>query len=330
MSEQIYLKKFKLLAGMALLLQSCTKENELFDVTYLYLPQLFPELYGEIFLQPRVGKKVEAVFCWGMPEKACPEPDFSLCKAFTTGVVVDSRTAECPPCNDFQSRDCCIPLCDGGHAFGLFCLGGIPASLRVQYRGLAFVTAEYLALAICNIRLKGRLHELTIKDPLTGLFNRRHMDEVIPREIARAKRAGASCGAIMIDLDYFKRVNDTFGHDGGDAVLKTVGKFLNTELRQEDVVCRFGGEEFFVFMVSGCLADYCRRAQELREGIKALDISWQGQQIPVTASLGLALFPDHANSYEALLKEADQALYAAKDQGRDRVVVRGGKNLIVE
>ena len=162
---------------------------------------------------------------------------------------------------------------------------------------------------------------MTIKDPLTGLFNRRYMERVIPLEFMRAKRAHTTLGGIMVDLDHFKSVNDTFGHDAGDAVLRKVGIFLNSMFRMEDVVCRFGGEEFFVLMTAGGPEDYCRKAQEVRGGIKALEISWKGRQIsPITVSLGVAVFPDHAQTVDEMIKMADKALYVAKRQGRDRVV----------
>lgn len=327
MNEQLYLEKFKLLTGMALLLQTCTREKELVDVIDVYLPRLFPDVSGEFFLQVDSGKEIQSVLGWGTQAQTWPLPDFKRCRSFTCSVVVNDRENLSQSCQSCHRGECCVPLCDGDHAFGMLCLN-TSQPLQAGYRGLAFVTAEYLALAICNLRLKKRLHELTVKDALTGLFNRRHMDEVIPRELLRAKRAGTSCGAIMIDLDHFKRVNDTFGHDGGDVVLKKVGKFLNSMFRQEDVVCRFGGEEFFVLMTSGEVTDYCRRAQALGGGIKALDIRWNGQQIsPVTVSMGVAVFPNHATSFEELLKVADQALYLAKARGRDRVVVEGDLEL---
>ncbi len=327
MNETQYLKKIKLLTGMGMLLQTCDMENEMFDVTYIYLPKLFPEFYGEIFLQDAFSKEIHSAFSWGTPGKEMAMPDFAQCRAFTCGVVVNTRENRAVSCKACHRGGCCVPFCDGDHAFGMLCLSGGTAQVRAGYRGLAFVTAEYLALPIVNLRLKKRLHELTLKDPLTGLFNRRHMDESIPREIMRAKRAGTSLGAIMVDLDHFKNVNDTFGHDAGDEVLRQVGYFLKSVFRLEDLVCRFGGEEFFILMTSGGAEDYCSRAWKLREGIKSLNIFWDGQQIsPVTASLGVAVFPDHGQTFEKMLRAADQALYAAKAQGRDRVVQGGGKN----
>ncbi len=321
MNDQVYLEKFKLLAGMAMLLQSCTQENELFDVASVYLPRLFPEFYGEIFLQEETGQEIRQIFNWGTPGKEISAPNFTLCRSFVCSLVVNIRENREDVCYSCHRGDCCIPFCHGDHAFGMLCLSGGTEELPVGYRGLAFVTAEYLALSISNLRLKNRLHELTVKDPLTGLFNRRHMEEVLPREFMRAKRAGTPLGAIMVDLDHFKDVNDTFGHDAGDAVLKKVGLFMNSMFRLEDVVCRFGGEEFFVLMTSGGPKDYCLKAQEVRKGIKALDISWEGRQIsPITASLGVAVFPDHARTVDGMIKMADKALYVAKNRGRDRVV----------
>ncbi|RLB93987.1 MAG: hypothetical protein DRH26_02485 [Deltaproteobacteria bacterium] len=171
------------------------------------------------------------------------------------------------------------------------------------------------------MRLRNRLHEMTIRDPLTGLFNRRYMDDVINREIKKAQRSGARLGMIMVDLDHFKNFNDTYGHDAGDEVLRKVAFALVSGLRSEDIVCRFGGEEFFVLISSGEYEDYIGRAQELRKRVKALDIIWKGQQLPsLSASFGVAVFPDHGQTFDDVLKTADQALYLAKEMGRDQVV----------
>ena len=249
-------------------------------------------------------------------------PDSASCRAFLTGVSEDVTETKSRVCRVCGCGTHCIPFREGKGSFGLFCLGrqknGLPSSF---YKGLAVITTEYLSLGLSNIRLRNRLHEMTIRDPLTGLFNRRYMDDVINREIKKAQRSGARLGMIMVDLDHFKNFNDTYGHDAGDEVLRKVAFALVSGLRSEDIVCRFGGEEFFVLISSGEYEDYIGRAQELRKRVKALDIIWKGQQLTsLSASFGVAVFPDHGQTFDDVLKTADQALYLAKEMGRDQVV----------
>jgi diguanylate cyclase (GGDEF)-like protein/PAS domain S-box-containing protein len=166
------------------------------------------------------------------------------------------------------------------------------------------------------------LQEQAIRDSLTRLYNRRYLDEALPREFQRAERHSQSIGIIMIDVDHFKRFNDTYGHDAGDALLRAVGVFLQHHTRSEDIVCRYGGEEFTVVLPGASHEDASQRAEELRAGIQALVVTHQGQKMKgITASFGIAIFPAHGTTAEALVSAADQALYQAKYNGRNQVAV---------
>jgi diguanylate cyclase (GGDEF)-like protein len=192
---------------------------------------------------------------------------------------------------------------------------------------LAQTVARQLALAMSNLRLRERLQRQAIRDPLTGLFNRRYLDETLEREIQRAARLNHGVGVIVVDLDHFKHFNDTYGHDGGDALLRSVGRLLQDNIRTDDVACRYGGEEFVLVFPMICLKSLIARAQEIRGYIRQLSVEHHGQHLaPVTASFGVALSPDHGNTADSIVKAADAALYEAKRSGRDRVVVasRGG------
>lgn len=168
------------------------------------------------------------------------------------------------------------------------------------------------------------LKEQAITDPLTGLLNRRYLREYLPRELTRARRNGASLAVIMVDLDYFKRINDTFGHEAGDLVLNELGALLRDQLRASDVACRFGGEEFALVLPDASLEGAREKAEAVRASVKNLDLEYQDQPIgKITASLGVALFPAHAEDADSLLRAADEALYHAKGGGRDRVVMGG-------
>jgi diguanylate cyclase (GGDEF)-like protein len=185
----------------------------------------------------------------------------------------------------------------------------------------ATAVAERISLALANLRLREVLRGQSIRDPLTGLFNRRFMEESLERELRRAMRGKQQVALLMLDIDHFKRFNDTFGHQAGDALLRALGNLLKESTRGQDVVCRYGGEEF-AFVLAGASLDAARkRAELLREEIKQLNVRHGGQPLgAVTLSIGIAVFPDNADSAESLLKAADNALYRAKEQGRDRII----------
>ena len=172
------------------------------------------------------------------------------------------------------------------------------------------------------MQLREELQNRSIRDPLTGLYNRRYLEESLEREINRARRNQHSVGVIMIDIDHFKRFNDTFGHDAGDAVLQEVGKLLKSSLRSSDIACRYGGEEMTLILPEACLENTRKRAEEVRQLIKQINLEHKRQSLgPVTASLGVACFPEHGTTGFSVIHVADTALYQAKKRGRDRVVV---------
>ena len=167
-----------------------------------------------------------------------------------------------------------------------------------------------------------RLQEQAISDPLTGLYNRRYLNEFLPRELARSGRSNMPVSVMLIDLDHFKRVNDSSGHEAGDIVLTAVGNLLRGNVRGSDIACRYGGEEFALILPETSADAATRRAEDIRLAISTLNLTHAGRPLgKVTASFGIAVFPDHADNTDDLLRSADIALYAAKGAGRDRIVV---------
>ncbi|MDF0554766.1 diguanylate cyclase [Kamptonema sp. UHCC 0994] len=165
------------------------------------------------------------------------------------------------------------------------------------------------------------LHDQCIRDPVTGLFNRRYLKEFLAREIERSTQAQESLGIIMLDIDYFKRFNDTFGHDAGDLVLQELSLFLQGQVHNSEIVCRYGGEEFILILPESSLEDARQRAEQVRLGVKHLNLKYHGQSLDtITVSLGIACFPEHGKTGTEAIGAADAALYRAKAQGRDRVV----------
>jgi diguanylate cyclase (GGDEF)-like protein len=230
---------------------------------------------------------------------------------------------------DFRLPSLCIPLAAQGETLGIVCLvaeaseflnAPVPTSeSNVQ---LAVSMAEQAALSFANVNLRERLHAQAICDPLTGLFNRRYLDEYLEREVSNAGRRNRPLGIIMLDVDRFKKFNDLFGHDAGDTVLKELGDYLMKFIRRGDLACRYGGEEFTLILPESSLEDTRRRAEELRTSIQQLSIKHREIMLEkVTLSIGLAAFPEHGTTPSELLGAADGALLRAKGEGRDRVLV---------
>jgi diguanylate cyclase (GGDEF)-like protein len=184
---------------------------------------------------------------------------------------------------------------------------------------------QELSVALSNIRLRETLHDQAIRDPLTGLFNRRYMEEMLDLQLHRARRAGSSIGFIMADLDFFKNFNDSHGHAAGDLLLTSVANQIRKVIRLEDIACRYGGEEFLIILPYASLKDTYARALQIREEIRGISFLYEGQQLGhVTISMGVSAFPDNGDDASILVKTADLAMYEAKKGGRDRVIIAAG------
>jgi diguanylate cyclase (GGDEF)-like protein len=214
-----------------------------------------------------------------------------------------------------------LPIKIRGNLVGILAVGpkrsGETYSLDDQ-RTLSTLASQS-AVAIENARLYAAERQQAIRDPLTGLFNRRYMEETLERELSRAERKGTPLGIIMLDIDHFKQYNDTFGHEVGDAILCEIGHLLKEQIRREDVACRFGGEEFILILPETTRDLVFGRAEALREDIKNIQIKFRDKLLgTITTSLGVSVFPEHGSTAVALLRAADMALYQSKREGRDR------------
>jgi diguanylate cyclase (GGDEF)-like protein/PAS domain S-box-containing protein len=172
------------------------------------------------------------------------------------------------------------------------------------------------------LKSEARLREQSVRDHLTGLFNRRYMEETLERELLRASRKQLSLGIIMLDVDHFKRFNDTWGHAAGDEILRELGGLLLRQVRGEDIACRYGGDEFIIVLPDASRVVTRERAELICEHAKRFHLQFEGQSLAaVTLSLGVAVFPEHGATSMGILRTADAALYRAKREGRGRVVV---------
>jgi diguanylate cyclase (GGDEF)-like protein len=195
-------------------------------------------------------------------------------------------------------------------------------SLQASQQSLASTVAGQVALSLANLKLRATLRDQSIRDPLTGLYNRRFMQESLDRELQRAKRKKRPLAVVFLDLDHFKRFNDNFGHDAGDMVLRALADVFRNHFRGDDVICRYGGEEFAIILPESTAEDAGDRANDLRAAVKNLILRHQGETLErVTLSIGVSAFPEDGSTPEDLLKVADDYLYQAKSNGRDRVAV---------
>jgi diguanylate cyclase (GGDEF)-like protein/PAS domain S-box-containing protein len=169
--------------------------------------------------------------------------------------------------------------------------------------------------------LQSKLREQAIRDALTNLFNRRYLDETLERELARAAREGYPLCILMMDIDHFKDVNDTYGHEAGDTVLKELSNMVTKQSRQGDFVCRYGGEEFVLVMPNIGIRIAKERANSLLRSISSLFVPFGRVNLNITVSMGISWFPEHGETKDDLIRTADKALYAAKNKGRNQAVV---------
>ncbi len=324
-------KEVTLLAQMGALLHACATREEACRIIARFTGELFPGLPAALYLANVPGEDLKPVIAQGTLARRCEPILAGDCWALRRGQVHvvngDAGELRCAHATDESTtRTLCVPLMAQATAIGVLHIRSPGAhrdgdgEAHAPSQALAETVAEQAALSLANLRLREELHELSISDPLTSLYNRRFAHEMLTREIHRAHREQDSIGVITFDIDFFKRVNDRFGHDAGDAVLKAIAVQLQASVRGGDIACRMGGEEFAIMMPGATLAVARQRAEELRGAIAALRVRHSQLDLPaVSMSCGVAAFPDHGVTADALLRAADQALYRAKEAGRNRV-----------
>lgn len=309
-------------------LQACHTLEEAYGPISEFLKQLFPDCAGTVLLSNQKANQVESIAVFG--ELAACELNlaFDDCWALRRGQI---HLSDCSQPGLFchhvhreplPTASVCIPTIVQGQAFGLFYLRTQQVEgLSKGQQQLAQTVAEQISLGLSNLQLREELRNQSVRDPLTGLFNRRYLKECLRREFKRSQRSGQPLGIIMVDIDHFKQFNDNFGHEAGDMVLQEVAQFLQRQVRLSDVVCRYGGEEMTLVLPEMSPEVVRSRAEQLCKGIRQLELSYQDKDLGrITASFGVACFPDQGSTPEEVIKKADDALYQAKNQGRDRVV----------
>jgi diguanylate cyclase (GGDEF)-like protein len=327
-------RQMALLNEMSDILQSCLTFAEAVQAINYLVPKFFPTDAGALYLLRNSKNLLSSVITWGQPPPS--EEMFSPddCWAIRGGRVhrVDDPASallckHVPLTGTLATGYLCVPLMAQGASLGIFHIRFLSCAMQGREVGeleakqrLAVAIAENLSLAMANLKLRESLQNQAIHDPLTGLYNRRYLEESMDRELHRARRQNTPLGVVMMDLDHFKNFNDTFGHAGGDALLSAVANLMKANMRKEDIACRYGGEEFLLIMPGASLPAVQERAENLRLAVKDLQVKYQNQMLKsTTISLGVAISPDHGLTAEEVIAAADAALYRAKQAGRNRV-----------
>jgi len=310
---------------MGNLLQSCLAEDEVYAVLGQYADRLFPNLPGMLYRFNFRRDLLEEAVTWGKPlaiePEFPPEDCWALRRGRTHMVTATAAQLRCQHLGETEFHPyLCVPLSAQGETLGLLYLQEGPDEVIKRWEMLASIVAERVALAIANLKLRETLHMQSIRDLQTGLLNRRFMDESLERELRRAVRLGHPVGLAMLDIDHFSVFNRTSGHEAGDAVLREMGEFIRQKVQNEEIACRFGGEEFVIIFPETTQAKTLQYADLLRDGIKKLNVYHLGRLLDgVTVSIGAAVFPQDGLSVEALLTAAKAALTRAKESGGDQV-----------
>jgi diguanylate cyclase (GGDEF)-like protein len=325
-------REMQSLISMDDLLQSCTTQEDAYKVIGFAAGELFEGQTGCLAVLQASSRHLEMVARWGTAPLG--DPIFSLddCWALRRGQLHEVANAETGLlCRHFVSqpntRYLCVPLTVQGEILGVFCLAGAPAHTSDHQIGqlqLAVTVSESIKLSLSNLKLREKLRAEAIHDPLTGLFNRRYLEEMLVRELHRARRRNSPLCLTMLDLDNFKRFNDSHGHDAGDALLRELGRLMRAKLRKSDILCRYGGEEFVIVLPDSSLVDAEQRIDQIRAQLKEVQIQHSGELLAApTLSAGIAQADEHNFDPGELLRAADKALYSAKNAGRDRVIRYG-------
>ncbi len=329
-------QEMALLSDLGDVLQTCQNLDEAYKVVCRIAPRMFTEYSGAMYVVTGKSKQLELVCEWGVNMSA-QYVEAKDCMAVRRGAPHTSDSSQALLlCEHFEPQhpdlSLCVPLIAQGSTIGMLTLfqqerikDEAIQELMKQKQGLVFAASKQIAMAIANLTLRQSLEQQSIHDTLTGLHNRRFIQEMLPREIQRSmRREKPTLAVLMIDVDHFKKINDTYSHAAGDRVLIEVARLLGVNTRREDLVSRHGGEEFVVVLPNMDVNGAVERANRIRLEVKKMQIEHNGLKLPsVTISIGVAMLPENGTTEEYLLHQADQALYAAKGAGRDCVMLAG-------
>jgi len=324
-------KEVRLLGELNEWLQSATSLSELFGMISRFMGHLLPNSEGAVYVYSNSRDVLDGWSSWNggdLREHIRPDSCWGLRRGRTYAFTHNEIHFSCAHTDPKDIRPYyCFPILAHGETVGLMHIRSAKVAADKDFeetRRLAQMCAEQISMAIANVRMRDLLREQSIRDSLTGLFNRRYMTEMLGRLVGLSRGGGESVAVLSIDVDHFKRFNDNHGHDAGDIVLRSVAEVFSKSVSGNELACRPGGEEFAVILPGLDVEAAMTRAEAIRASIEALKVRYGDEDLPaITISIGVALSPIHAQTVEELLKTADDALYAAKDSGRNRVVKAG-------
>lgn len=320
-------RQIELFSDMEGSLGRCHDDVEIGYICKTHLPQIFPEFSGSIFLLSESNAKLKTLETWGDFSSKLSNLDFHKdeCLAFKTKSLYISYGAErCKHCYETSVFYICVPLQTSLGFYGVlhFKLTSDMITKKEEFisteQSLITRIGADISFALNSIRYQECIKMETIQDQLTGLYNRRYLDDYFKMD----KVKPIPIAVIMIDVDYFKKFNDQFGHTIGDDILHKIGVLLKRNVRADDFACRYGGEEFIMVLPGSDLKIACERAEKIREDAKLLSVSKDDKIISgITISAGISIFPEQGSTQTAIIEAADKALYKAKNEGRDRVYI---------
>ncbi|HAU06666.1 MAG TPA: hypothetical protein DCS49_02600 [Gammaproteobacteria bacterium] len=332
-----YNQEMSLINELNSYLQVCRALTETYPVICHYAEKIFPDWAGAIYLFDDTKTVAQIATKWGhqnieSKETILPGGCWSLRQGKVHQAVSDDNNLLCHHVTSDKFKYYCIPIMAQGEILGVLHIeyfGDIKNNNKNNQRyfesrrRLTKTMADNLGLSLVSLKLREALKNQSIRDPLTGLYNRRYMEESLQRELAACKRVNQGMGVIIVDIDYFKKFNDEFGHDAGDIILVEFSRFMETHFRKSDIICRYGGEEFVVIMPTAPETLVLSRANDICEKLHSLNVFHQGRKLPsITASFGVAyISPDNYQQASIVVKLADTALYEAKNNGRNQVMV---------
>ncbi|MFO2620506.1 diguanylate cyclase [Legionella pneumophila] len=321
-------EQITLLVEMSDIMLACGSQEELSDVMVKYSQRLLQFSSGYLFIMHPSKNYLEKAASWGNPQPHDLTFTPEQCWAIRLGRIHYAGSSRIElMCSHTMFAEqpelslLCVPLMAQNDIYGLLYLEvGLEFDENQQLLITAF--AELTALALANVRLRENLRYQSIRDPLTGLYNRRYLEDFLFKQLHQAERTKASFAILMLDLDHFKKINDTFGHDAGDLVLKELGQILNSDIRLGDIASRYGGEEFVLLLYDIDAQAAKMKAENLRSAISNLQVKYGAQPVgQITASIGISVYPDDAKSPAEVIEAADKALYQAKNKGRNKVIL---------
>jgi diguanylate cyclase (GGDEF)-like protein len=321
-------RELTLLSEMGDILRACLTTEEVYEVIVRISQEIFPVEGGALYVLGSLRNVVEAVAYWGNAEKAKLTFKPDECWALRRGRVhwvEDTRVGLL--CNHLQSPPprgyLCVPMMAQSEAVGILYLAQPEdAQMPEAKQRLAMAMAEHVAMALSNLRLNETLRNQSIRDQLTGLFNRSFMEESLDLELRRAVRAQNTVSVIMIAIDDFQTLNENYGLDIGDSLLRRTAILLQSNVRKGDIACRFSGHTYVLVLPNSTLRVSRQRADTICDLVRTLEVQYQTEHVShSSASVGLAVFPDHGQTVENLLRAAEAALNQAKRSGGNCTVV---------